>query len=171
VRITDNFKFMRVGHKAQKAPERNAASLQNPDIKAVLQAAEELTQIVDPGNLLDPEAGPRRPLLLLAFDESHVLTDIPGEQGWSLFSELRRALHAVVGLPIFSLFLSTASKFRLFSPEIQSDQSHLGVNLNLPLLHPISEISFDDLAFPAIEGSVMLDKVIENKISHLGRPL
>jgi hypothetical protein len=157
----------------QKVSGRDAASPQNLDTSIqVLVSAEKLAQFVDPAKLLDSYAGPRRPLVILAFDEGHMLTDV--EQGWSLFSELHRALRMVVELPIFSLFLSTASKFRVFSPEtrIRSDPSHRGVNLDLPVLHPISEISFDDLAFPAIEDTLTLNQVIGDKwISHLGRPL
>lgn len=53
----------------------------------------------------------RRPLLILAFDESQGLTDVPEGRSWSLYSELRRCLSETVGLPIFILFLSTAGKF------------------------------------------------------------
>jgi hypothetical protein len=103
-----------------------------------------------------------------------MLTDILEGQLWSLFSELCRALCILVELPIFSLFLSTAAKFRLFSPETrtQSDPSSRVVDLKLPLLHPISEVSFDDLASLVIDDTVSLDEVTGDKwISHLGRPL
>jgi hypothetical protein len=152
----------------QKASGKDVASPQHIDVD-VLLAAEELARLVDPAELLDLKAGPQRPLIILAFDEGHTLTDILGEQGcqWSLFSELCHALRLIVGLPIFSLFLSTAPKFHRFPPHIGSDPS-----LRLPSLQPITEISFDDLGFPAIEDTVTLNQVIRNKwISHLGRPL
>ncbi len=38
-------------------------------------------------------------------------------------------------------------------------------------LDPISEVCFDDLALPARENTVSLDRVVQTEwISHLGRP-
>lgn len=141
----------------------------------LVQATEALTRIVDPGGLLASNSeGPRRPLVILAFDEGHMLTDIVTdmETGQSLLSELRRALRVITRYPIFCLLLSTAAKFRVFYPEVRSDPSLRVVTRIPPELHPICEISFDDLAFPAIEDTVRLDEVIQDRwMSHLGRPL
>jgi hypothetical protein len=122
--------------------------------------------------VLDPDQGPRWPLVILAFDESHILTDNPTNWSWTLFSELRRTLREIVDRPIFSLFLSTAGSFHLFSPEIKEDNSGRVTNGLLCPLNPISETSFDDLAFAAQEGTVSLDRVVQmDWMSHLGRPL
>lgn len=137
----------------------------------VSEAGQKHCQFVDPHGLLGSATGSGRTLVILAFDESHILTDTPKDTVWTLFSELRRTLRGVIDFPIFSLFLSTAGRFHLFSPEIRSDPSNRIPNFDDPL-HPISEISFDDLAFPGKEDTVTLDRVVQlDWISHLGRPL
>ncbi|KAI0250558.1 hypothetical protein BJV78DRAFT_1218537 [Lactifluus subvellereus] len=138
----------------------------------VTKAGIKLSRFVDPKGLLDSAEGPRHPLVILAFDESHTLTDTPRGKSWTVFSELHWVLGQLVDLPIFSLFLSTAGKFQLFSPEIRSDPSRRVANRDLPPLHPVSEISFDDLAYPAIEDNITLSRVVQmDWIAHLGRPL
>jgi hypothetical protein len=138
----------------------------------VRESAEELCRLIDPQKTLDSPKGPRRPLVILAFDESHLLTDNPKNSTWNLFLELRRTLREMVKSPIFSLFLSTARRFYKFSPEIRSDPSTRIAKADLIPLDPISEISFDDLAFPAGENTVTLNRVVQmDWISHLGRPL
>jgi hypothetical protein len=137
----------------------------------VSEVGRRLCQFIDPLDALGSEEGSRRPLVILAFDESHILTDLPRDQGWSLFSELRRILQGIRSFAIFSLFLSTAGRFHLLSPERQLDPSSRVANGILPL-DPITEISFDELAFRAVANSVMLDRVVQmDWISHLGRPL
>ncbi|KAH9991140.1 hypothetical protein BJV77DRAFT_554959 [Russula vinacea] len=138
----------------------------------VEEAGELLCRFVDPHGLLDSAQGPRRPLVILAFDEAHSLTDKPLNTSWNFFLELRRILRQVHNLPIFSLFLSTAGRFHLFSPEIRSDPSNRARDSSSRPLDPISEISFDDLAYPALNNTVTLDRVSQTDwISHLGRPL
>ncbi|KAI0295042.1 hypothetical protein B0F90DRAFT_1820770 [Multifurca ochricompacta] len=142
------------------------------DGNGVREAGLELCQFVDPEGCLDLLEGPRRPLVILAFDESHVLGDTPPGKGWTLFAELRRTLRELVELPVFSLFLSTAGKFHVFSPEIGKDPSNQVANMNLSVLHLISEISFNDLMTPPEEDSVTVDDMVDDKwITHLGRPL
>ena len=91
---------------------------------------------------------------------------------WSLYSELCCCLSKFVGLPIFTLFLSTAGKFHLFSPPRLSDYSSrvvLGANWVLP---PITETGFDQFTLDAKEGKITLDRVVEvDWICSLGRPL
>ncbi|KAI0248394.1 hypothetical protein BJV78DRAFT_1354923 [Lactifluus subvellereus] len=63
------------------------------------------------------------------------------------------------------------SRFHLFSPEIRSNPSRRVANRDLPLLHPISELSFDDLAYSAKEYAITLYQMVQmDWISHLGRP-
>ena len=127
----------------------------------VKEAGERLCRFIDSERVLDSRDGSRRPLVILSFDESHILTDIPNRSRWTLFSELRRILREIINHPIFSLFLSTAGRFHLFSPEIRSDDSNRITNSNLAPLHPISEICFDDMAYPARENTVSLDRVVK----------
>ena len=147
------------------------------DWEGVEDAAKHLAQFVDPNNLLDRDGGhPRRPLVIFAFDEAHVLTDNPPMMNrpdrWTLFSELRRVLRHTSNRAIFSLFLSTAKRFNLFSPEIRSDPSARIQNSSLTPLDPITEISFDNLAYDAPEGQIMLNRVVGmDWMCHLGRPL
>ncbi|KIM51726.1 hypothetical protein SCLCIDRAFT_1224182 [Scleroderma citrinum Foug A] len=157
--------------------EQKGAGVQSPSRyifqgRGVKEAGERLCRLIDPQHVLDSPTGPRRPLVVISFDESHILTDNPRDERWTLFSELRRVLRGMVDLPVFSLFLSTAGRFHRFTPEKRLDPSGRIANSILCVLHPISEISFDDIAFPASEDTVMLDRVVEmDWISHLGRPL
>jgi hypothetical protein len=147
------------------------------DNDGIENAGRELSQFVDPHKLLDRNAGrPRRPLVIFAFDEAHILTDNPPVANrattWNLFSELRRVLRQSSDHPIFWLFLSTAGRFNLFSPEISSDPSRRIQNSILSTLDPITEISFDDLAYDAPEYEIMLERVVlMDWMCHLGRPL
>ncbi|KAK2463837.1 hypothetical protein APHAL10511_004142 [Amanita phalloides] len=157
---TDRVKFYTaVMMMANKFVER---SQQSPpqyvfDGNGIREAGEELCKLVDPSGVLDANAGPRRPLIIIYFDEYYRLVDEPPYQEWSLFSELQRVLAELVKLPIFVLFISTSGKIHLRSPKLP--------------LHPISEISFDDVMLSSTEG-VNLDQVVQmDWISHLGRPL
>jgi hypothetical protein len=140
-------------------------------------AGTRLAQFVDKGNLLDRDIMlPRRPLVIFAFDEAHLLTDNPPIKNtatkWNLFSELRRILRQTSEQAIFSLFLSTAGRFNLFFPEISSDPSRKIQDSSLTTLDPITEISFDDLAYDAPEKKIMLEDVVQmDWMCHLGRPL
>jgi hypothetical protein len=140
--------------------------------EGVVEAGERLCRFVDQHHLLDSNNGPRWPLVVLAFDEAHILTDNPPDGDSNLFLMLRRILRQIHRLPIFSLFLSTAGRFNLFSPEIRSDPSDRIKNDNLRPLDPIPEVSFDDIAYPAFEDKITLDRVVQmDWIAHLGRPL
>jgi hypothetical protein len=147
------------------------------DGDGIERAGELLAKFVDPRGLLDRDKDlPRRPLVILAFDEAHILTDNPPITNratkWNLFSELRRILRQTSDHAIFSLFLSTAGRFNLFSPEISSDPSSRIQHSNLSTLDPITEISFDDLAYDAPENKIKLEDVVGmNWMCHLGRPL
>ena len=170
-----SFKFEKGGEKVDgsthNSPPRYVVSVFEKQ-QGVKEAGEELCRFIDPHRLLDSEKGPRRPLIILAFDESYILTDNPKRCNWTLFSELRRTLRGIVNHPIFTLFLSTAGRFHLFSPEIHSDPSRRVTESDLHPLDPISEVSFDDIAFPARKNTVSLDRVVQTDwISHLGRPL
>jgi hypothetical protein len=143
----------------------------------VREAGDMLCRFIDEYRVLDSENGPRRPLVVLAFDEAHTLTDNPPTQiHWNLFSELCRVLQQINHLQIFSLFLSTAGRFDkfIFSPDLHHDPSarpKFGQPDFRPL-DPISEISFDDIAHLALKNTVNIYRVVETDwIAHLGRPL
>ncbi|KAF8491845.1 hypothetical protein F5888DRAFT_1892004 [Russula emetica] len=140
--------------------------------KSSQEAGYRLCRFIDEHRFLDPENDPRRPLVVLAFDEADALTDNPPDQDWNLFSELHRVLRQINELPIFSLFLSTAGRFNKFSRMIRSDPSARAREPGNRPLDPISEISFDDIAYPALEATITIDKAVAiDWISHLGRPL
>jgi len=148
------------------------------DLEGVDDAGKLLTEFVDPHHLLDRDAGgPQRPLVIFSFDEAHTLTDNPPQKTRStshrtLFSELRRILREASDHAIFFLFLSTAGRFHLFSPEIRSNPSRRIQNSTLSTLEPITEVSFDVLAYDAPEKKIMLARVVKmDWICHLGRPL
>jgi hypothetical protein len=135
--------------------------------KKIENAAENLCRFIDPHGVLDSNEGSRWPLVIFAFDESHMLTESPDPCGWTLFSALRDTLRVIVKKPIFSLFVSTAGSL------LQIESGPWGpINDNLRLLDPITEISFDDIAYHAKEDTVSLSEVVTTDwISHLGRPL
>ena len=89
------------------------------DVKyGVLEAGIKLKDFIDKDDdICSIEGGMRRPLVILAFDEAHGLTEFLDDRGWTIYSELRRCLCQLLSLPMFTLFLSTAGKFRLFSPD------------------------------------------------------
>lgn len=140
--------------------------------EGVAEAGEMFCRFIDPHHLLDSVEGPRWPLVVFSFDEAHILTDNPPSKEWNLFLELCCTLRQIHKLPIFSLFLPTAERFNQFFPEIRSDPSHRIRNLGCRPLDPITEISFDDIAYPTLEGTITLDRVVQvDWMSHLGRPL
>lgn len=74
--------------------------------------------------------------------------------------------------PIFSVFLFTASKFHVFNPETLADPSRRVQEGTLNTLPPITEMSFDELAYTTKEGLTTLDEVVQDDwMAHLGRPL
>jgi hypothetical protein len=118
------------------------------------------------------EGSPRRPLVIFAFDEAQILTDNPAKMSWGLFSELRRILRQISLHAIFSLFLSTSGRFHVFLPDNRSDPSSRVREVYYPALNPITEISFDDIAYSAKSGTVTLSRVVSvDWMCHLGRPL
>lgn len=114
------------------------------------------------------------PLIILAFDESHTLTnreETPSAT-WSNFSNLRHVLRALYRFPLFTIFLSTTGKISQFaSPE--DDPSKRILLRNLSLIQPFTDIGFDTLAKEVIiDGTWDLEHVTrDSHIVYLGRPL
>ena len=151
----------------EKKPGHFVSELEGP-----AEAGERLCRFIDEHHLLDPESGPRRPLVVLAFDEADTLTDNPPNNDWNLFFELRSILRQITELPIFSLFLSTAGRYEKITPVIRYNPSARARDPDNRPLDPISEISFDDIAYPASKGTITIHNTVSiDWISHLGRPL
>jgi hypothetical protein len=171
--LTFFFVRMTVYFEILKSPDQYI-SLDNKRLK---EAAERLCRFVDPQGLLDRAKGPRRPLIVFAFDEAHILTDNPAVlvRAWkTLFFKLHHILQQIHQHPILSLFLSTAARFNLFSasPMFLSDLSNRIQDPNYCSFDPISETSFDSVAYRAPENRVTLDQVAKfESILHFGRPL
>jgi len=58
----------------------------------VKEAGERLCQFIDPHYMLELGQGSWWPLVILSFDESHILANILTQSHWTLFSELRCTL-------------------------------------------------------------------------------
>lgn len=169
----DFLQFVEKSHHFDDDEEREHGQFvwQHEDSK---QAGEMLCHLIDAQQFLNSDKGPRRPLVVLAFDEADALTDNPANNNerWNLFSELRRVLRQLNKLPIFSLFLSTAGRSDLLSPDIHSDPSARVREPDYRSLDPITEISFDDIAYPTLKGTIAVEKAATiDWMSHLGRPL
>jgi hypothetical protein len=121
---------------------------------------------------LIPADGPQ---IILVFDEAHDLTDVHTKRGvpaWSRFGELRRALHQVQNLPLFSLFLSTAGRFHHFSPARAMDPSARIQHGSFELIEPFVELDFDTFAQAVGPGECRLEDVEKTRhLVSLGRPL
>ncbi|KAF8637023.1 hypothetical protein AX17_003092 [Amanita inopinata Kibby_2008] len=122
------------------------------------------------------------PKLVLSFDEAHILVEnrndanltLSDANAWVEYDVLRRTLHAVRYLPIFSLFLSTSSKICNFIPAPPQGRVTALMPDNLSLLPPFTELGFEQLiaSSPLEEYSVTISNVTTDKfMSKFGRPL
>jgi len=112
------------------------------------------------------------PVIILAFDEAHVLIDQEWKDlplMWSALSELRRSLRFLNEHPLFSVFLSTTGKIAQITPTKQNGS--LAPSL-IPII-PFSDLGFDHLAQKiAVDGSCSLEDVASDAhMVTLGRPL
>ena len=123
------------------------------------------------------KADPKKvPLLVVAFDEAHTITEqrsAAGNYSWSVFSELRGALRKSHSLPFFSLFLSTSSKICQFTSAVEEDRSMRVAKGKFLDVQPYTALGFDHLAhLVAADGSQNLEQLTEDsQICSLGRPL
>ena len=147
--------------KHQQTPTLSAATLKSTTASGVGKAGSESEDIM--------------PLVILAFDEAHTLTDREGnrEAAWSNFSELRHVLRALHRFPLFSLFLSTTGKISQFTSAKDEDVSRRVILGQLALIQPFTDLGFDTLAKPiSLEEDWDLESVTtDSHIAHLGRPL
>ncbi|KAM6501264.1 hypothetical protein JOM56_004278 [Amanita muscaria] len=115
------------------------------------------------------------PLVVLAFDEAHVLS-VEKHQfdtgSFSKFSERRRALRALKYLPIFSVFLCTSGKTQHITLRAEFDASGRVQKSNLVLLPPFTELGFDQMVGQISDGALTIETVSSIKFMvRFGRPL
>jgi hypothetical protein len=115
------------------------------------------------------------PLIILAFDEAHTLTERKNTHStqWSHFSELRHALRTLHRFPCFSVFMSTTGKISQFTSAPTEDFSLRILSGELFLIQPFTDVGFDTLARKISLGKGWkLDELASNShMAHLGRPL
>lgn len=144
--------------------------------KSVATAAQELSRLLDPCSVLHSNDRPSSLLLLINFDEAHSLTepivDKSSKAELTRFLVLRRALRSLNFEPFFALFLSTAAKFRSFTPRVSRDSSQIYKAI-LIVYPPITSVGFDEFADRvSIDGSWTLTRLASTyHITHLGRAL
>ena len=63
-----------------------------PGYGGVKEGGKKLCEFIDPDCKLDVGEEPWHPLIILIFDESHILTNTPKNTLWTLFSELHHTL-------------------------------------------------------------------------------
>ncbi|KAF8346723.1 hypothetical protein F5887DRAFT_1073392 [Amanita rubescens] len=141
----------------------------------VYRAAKDLVRFLEP-SMADEQLKFLPPVIILAFDEAHQLTEVQGkaEEPWSRFGELRRNIRKLRSLPIPSLFISTVSKISDFTPAPKQDMSARIVNEELTLSSPFTELGFDQLlkASPIKENTINIQHAATDRVMcRFGRPL
>jgi hypothetical protein len=115
------------------------------------------------------------PLIILAFDEAHTLTDIKmtNSTQWSIFSKLQHALRALTRFSLFSLFMSTTGEISQFTSAPTEDASARILTGKLVLIEPFTDLGFDTLARKiSLAPPPDLENLTTNAhIGHLGHPL
>ncbi|RPD68653.1 hypothetical protein L226DRAFT_617371 [Lentinus tigrinus ALCF2SS1-7] len=165
------FKHCRM-QQSQDSPSSRIVVVQDSGEKTIQDAAMALIQLLNA--VSDAE-----PCIILSFDEAHELmpdlTDSDLSQ-WSRFGELRRALRDIVGLPIFTLFLSTTGKLEQFAPLPRLSGSARVLSGHFRMFPPIITTPLDALAerFPLRQTTNpwTLDQVAStHHMALLGRPM
>ncbi|KAH9914972.1 uncharacterized protein B0H18DRAFT_1043513 [Fomitopsis serialis] len=124
------------------------------------------------------------PLLTLAFDEAHTLTNIevsnqdirvkPVEtRKWSVFSEIRSVLRSLKRQPVFAVFMATTGDVGKLATSRMQDPSSRILQGALSQIPSFSDLGLDQLARKiSLEDGFDLSEVTSNEyMSHLGRPL
>ena len=133
-----------------------------------------MIEFLSPG-LEDVDKKMHPPLVILAFDEAHVLSAVKHQSDtgyFSKFSELRRALRALNELPIFSVFLSTNGSIQNITPRAELDTSCRVQKSELVLLPPFTELGFDQMVGQISDGALTIEDVSTTSFMvRFGRPL
>ncbi|KAF8512030.1 hypothetical protein BU17DRAFT_69392 [Hysterangium stoloniferum] len=127
---------------------------------------------INPSFLPDKE---HAPMLCLAFDEGHILSQAIYETDfsieWTAFTSLRRALRNIRPFPIWSFFLSTTGKSDQFAPPPYRDALNRILRGELVNVKPFSALGFDHMA-RKFDKSLTLKDVTELGFRlSLGHPL
>ena len=128
------------------------------------------------GGRVSGKPSDKYPLIILAFDEAHTLTNREETDNdsntWSNFSVLRHVLRALCHFPLFTLFLSTTGKISRFTSPVQ-DTSKRIVKHDLALIKPFTDLGFDTLAKQVnLGGGWDLERVTADAhMVYMGRPL
>ena len=110
---------------------------------------------------------------MLVFDEAHPLHAQVEDSNDTYYTVLRRALRGLRELPFFTLFMSTAGRFRQFAPFRDEDPSMRIQRRHKEFYPPITIVPFDTFAKKVAFGSTWtLSKIAStDQIVHLGRAL
>jgi len=105
----------------------------------------------------------KHPLVVLAFDEAHTLTEPQGKGSWSCFGEMRRAIRGLHTLSFFTLFISTSGTLFGITPTLLEGEVML----------PFCEVGFDMFAqYVDFRETVKLSQITsEEHLTSYGRPL
>jgi hypothetical protein len=137
------------------------------------QLAESLKARKEPSSL--SQVSRESPLIILAFDEAHTLTNREQKnRNWSKLSALTAVLCDLSHFPLFTLFLSTWGTTRISqftSPFRDTSNSIIVSGFNLT--EPFTDLGFDTLAEKvSLDDHWNLERVTaDSHIVHLGRPL
>ncbi|KZT22737.1 hypothetical protein NEOLEDRAFT_1137521 [Neolentinus lepideus HHB14362 ss-1] len=149
--------------RAEKARKSRATSAS--EVYAPLQAFQKLADLL---RSLEPQESSSTPLVILEFDEAHVLTKPQSSvymgPVWSSFGELRRVLRAFSKLPLFSLFLSTSGQIETLVPSASRFRS----------IYSFTNVGFDHLAIKLslIQDIPTVERITSTEhLCHYGRPL
>ena len=119
-----------------------------------------------------------KPLIILAFDEAHTLTQVASEDedegvigAQSPFSYLRRTLRSIRGENIFSLFLSTTGKITQFTSARAVDPSTRVQTGELSLIPPFTALGWDRLCDRLNLDSFNFSDIGFSYQVRLGRPM
>jgi hypothetical protein len=124
----------------------------------------------------------QEPLIILAFDEAHTLTQVAPEaevaiQGIIIaqtpFSHLRRVLCSIRNHSLFSLFLSTTGKITQFTSPRELDPSNRVQMGDLSLIPPFTALGWDHMVqgHPLNPASCNFSDIDFQYQVRLGRPM
>jgi len=114
----------------------------------------------------------KHPLVVLAFDEAHTLTEPQDKDSWSCFGEMRRAIRGLHTLSFFTLFISTSGTLFGITPTTGHNIS-ARMLLEGEVMLPFCEVGFDMFAkYVDFRETVKLSQITsEEHLTSYGRPL
>lgn len=124
---------------------------------------------------IDSEAthSPEFPIVFIAFDEAHPLTDLISTGQRTFFTELRSVIQDVQSNAYFCFFLSTTSKISGFSMPRDIARSARMEQHHIPSV-PFSDLGFDQLMYDRkifTRFKTLEDVTSPDCVVYMGRPL